>query len=255
MSDLDREQGEPRRYYGKYAGIVTDNGPPPDGAHRGHIKVRVPGILEESPGGGENRAMEVLAAPAFLPGFFFIPENDARVWVEFVAGDIDFPIWTGVWYPEGAVPATASGDMPKEQQKVIRTASGQVIVLDDADGNEKTVIKDEENGNTITLDRSGITIEVTGSNGTITLKQGQSTVTLKSDSVEIAQGPRQKLQMRAEGTTLTSSAGSSQGVVLAPILDWLRDHKHTAAPAGTTPVSPDDQTQLRLLRNTMISGS
>lgn len=246
MTDVydDRRYGRPTppRYYGKYAGLVVDNGPPPSGgAHRGQVKVRVPGILEETPDGSGNRPLEVLAAPAFLPGFFFIPEIEAQVWVEFVAGDINFPIWTGVWYPEDAAPATADGNAPTEHQKVIRTASGQVILLDDTDDGQKTVIHDEKNGSTITLDRSGIMIETTASGGSVTLKLGQSTVTLKDDSVEIAQGGKNSIKLGPGGTTITDPTGADQGVVLSPIIrQWLLTHTHIGNMGAPTPLNPGD---------------
>jgi hypothetical protein len=166
MTDMDSDprhsQKSTRRYYGKYAGLVIDNGPPlSGGAHRGEIKVKVPGLLEETPDGSGNQALEVLAAPAFLPGFFFIPENNAQVWVEFVAGDINFPIWTGVWYPENATPGAADKAAPTLEQKVIRTRSGHVVEIDDTAGDEKIVIQDRY-GNVIELANARISIRGKG---------------------------------------------------------------------------------------------
>jgi hypothetical protein len=177
---------------------VTDNGPPPSGgAHRGQIKVKVPGILEETADGSSHQPIEVLAAPAFLPGFFFVPENQAPVWVEFVAGDINYPIWTGVWYPEGATPKPVSGDAPTLDQKVIRSKSGHVVQLDDTSGSEQLVIKDEKNNSTITLASSGITIEAavgitlsykpsSGTASTVTLDSNGITVSCGDSSITIA---------------------------------------------------------------------
>ena len=212
MTDVDNaprhEQQSPRRYYGKYAGLVIDNGPSPSGgAHRGQLKVQVPGILEETPDGNGNRPIEVLAAPAFLPGFFFIPENRAPVWVEFVAGDINSPIWTGVWYPQDGAPKTADSAAPTEHQKVIRTASGQVIQLDDTDDGQKIVVKDEKNGSTVTLDKSGITIESAAgiilnykpSSGTA------STVTMDSSGIKASCGDSSSITIASDHIQLKSA--------------------------------------------------
>jgi hypothetical protein len=229
MSEMDLGQRQLPRHYGKYAGLVTDNGPPPGGgAHRGQLKVKVPGILEETSDGTGNQPIEVLAAPAFLPGCFFVPDVGAQVWVEFVAGDINSPIWTGVWYPNDKAPQAAGGNAPTENQKVIRTRSGQVITFDDADGSEQTVIKDEKNGSTVTLDQNGITIEASSS-GSLTLKLGQTVFKMGSD-----------------GTTLTDSSGSAQGVVLKPLYDWitqtliswLMSHQHVGNLGAPTPLMP-----------------
>jgi hypothetical protein len=152
----EHEDQRARRYFGKYAGIVADN-VATSGAHRGELVVRVPGILEETPDGSGSRPLEVTAAPSFLPGFFFIPEVGDPVWVEFVAGDIDFPIWTGVWYPKGAAPAGVSGPAD-EHRKVIRTASGHVIEIDDTPNDEKIVIRPAKGTGTIRIDNGGITL-------------------------------------------------------------------------------------------------
>jgi Type VI secretion system/phage-baseplate injector OB domain len=151
-------QATETRHYGKYAGVVADNGPPPSGSHRGEILVNVPGILEETPDGDGNQPIQVTAAPAFLPGYFFVPNVNDTVWVEFVDGDINHPIWSGVWYPRDKTPVTVDGDAPTLDQKIIRTRSGQVIQLDDTSGSQQLVIKDEVHKATITFDGNGITI-------------------------------------------------------------------------------------------------
>jgi uncharacterized protein involved in type VI secretion and phage assembly len=246
--------GAPRRYFGKYAGVVVENAAPSGKAHRGQLKVRVPGILEEKPDGKSSRPLEVVAAPSFLPGFFFIPEKDRPVWVEFVAGDINYPIWTGVWYPDGDAPKDSAGSAPTEKVKVIRTAKGQVVHLDDTGGSEQTVIKDEHSGNTVTLDKHGVTIEATASGGAVTIKFGKSTVTIKDASVEIAhgqskvtlddtslelKGPKDTLKMDAMGTTL-----ANHGIVLGPIITWLLSHTHIGNMGAPTPLNPGQLAEL-----------
>jgi hypothetical protein len=210
-ADDDARYGaaQPRRYYGKYAGLVTDNGPPPDGgSHRGQVKVKVPGILEETPDGNEHQPLEVLAYPAFLPGFFFVPDNEAPVWVEFVAGDINFPIWTGVWYPDDKTPKATSptspgqqGDAPTLDQKIIRskTDSGQVIQLDDTSGSAQTVISDEANGNLITLDQNGINITASAAGMSVTLTFGQTTVVVKDKTITLTAGQDQVVTLDDDG--------------------------------------------------------
>ena len=79
-----------------------------------------------------------------------------NVWVEFAAGDINYPIWTGVLYPKGKTPNTADNQAPTKSQKVIRTISGHVIQLDDSEGSGKLIITDEQNKNTIIMDNNGI---------------------------------------------------------------------------------------------------
>src|SRR5215207_6586413 len=123
-----------RKYYGKYPGFVVDRAPESAaGHHRGILRVRVPGILEEDGSGGQQ-PLEALASPAFMPGLFWVPEDGDSVWVEFAAGDVDHPIWTGVWYAADATPADLDGNRPTEDQKVIRTPSGQLVYFEDTGG-------------------------------------------------------------------------------------------------------------------------
>lgn len=169
-------QPEPRRYYGKYAGIVTKNTVDDlelEGReeHIGEIMVMVPGILEDSDGG--QQPIEVIAKPCFSTGFFFVPEVESHVWVEFVAGDIDFPIWTGSWYPVEMVPKTFDEQSPTELQKIYRSAAGHVIQLDSTEDDEKIVIH-HKSQTAITIDNEGnILIE----------HKGGAKVELKDDTV------------------------------------------------------------------------
>jgi uncharacterized protein involved in type VI secretion and phage assembly len=224
MTDADDNADQPQRHYGKYAGLVTDNAAPSSGSHLGQVKVKVLGILEETSDGNSHQPIEVLAAPAFLPGFFFVPEKDAPVWVEFVAGDINHPIWTGVWYPDDATPKaidagqpTQAGSAPTLDQKVIRTKSGQVIQLDDTDGSEQLVVKDEKNGNAVTFSSSGIAIEdatnknkITFDSNGITLKSGDDNqITITSSQIQMKTSgvtvtiDSSKMEMKTSGVTVT----------------------------------------------------
>lgn len=174
---------KPEHYYGKYAGLVVDNAAPASGAHRGDVVVTVPGILEETADGSGSQPLQVTASPSFLPGFFFVPNQGDAVWVEFVDGDINYPIWTGVWYPPGDTPQTVAAAAPTLDQRVIRTRSGQVIQFDDTDGSEQLVIKDEKNKASITFDKNGITI--TSDTG-IALICGQSSLKLSDQQIVLS---------------------------------------------------------------------
>jgi uncharacterized protein involved in type VI secretion and phage assembly len=151
---------ETKKYYGKYAGVVVNNDAPADGSdHRGEIVVKVEGIQEENPSGSGDRALEVSARPCLPPGFFFVPEPQTHVWVEFAAGEIDEPIWSGVWYPKDAPPKTHDGKAPTRDQKIIRTKKEHVVLIDDTDNAEQVVLFEGKNKNKITIDKNGIVVE------------------------------------------------------------------------------------------------
>lgn len=185
-TDIRERRGEATKYYGKYPGLVLENTPPEEASHRGELVVEIPGILEENPDGEGQRPMQVTARPCFHPGFFFLPQPNAQVWVEFVAGDINCPIWTGVWYPTDAPPQTVADEGPTEFQKIIRSASGHVVQLDDTENEEKIVIK-HKLGTSLTIDHEGhmtiehvdgMTIEITADN---TINVTCDTMTITAD--------------------------------------------------------------------------
>lgn len=134
------------KYYGKYRGIVlSDDKNHPDGEIRGRLRVKCPTIFPvDSAVMANNTKTEIInrvptvwANPCFPyggfeRGIFFIPPKDSTVWVEFEAGDINFPIWTGVW----STPAKGKGKVPTEVtgsgKKLIRTDVHLVEYDDDA---------------------------------------------------------------------------------------------------------------------------
>jgi hypothetical protein len=246
-SEPTYDQAQPARYFGKYPGVVVENGKQQGASkHIGQIKVRVPGILEETPDGQGNQPLEIVASPSFLPGFFFVPDKDDPVWVEFVAGDINSPIWTSVWYPKDkGAPQTFDGKDPTETQKIIHTSKDHVIQLDDTDGSEQIVVHDKKNGNTITLDQNGIKIE--GKKGSVvigqsdlTLKFSQTTATLKDQALELTDGVN-SIKIGSSGIAITASAGvtvNGSPVVLSPLLTWLSAHQHVGNMGGPTPLLP-----------------
>jgi hypothetical protein len=137
-TDLNRHVG---KYYGKYSGEVTDNEDPDK---RGSIKVKVPTMF-----GSE---MEVWARPCFPTAHFYVPPVAARVWIEFEAGNPNYPLYVGVWYPTDAVPTEAAITPPDD--RVIKTPSGHTIELMDKEGEEKIVIRHKDNS-FIALDKNG----------------------------------------------------------------------------------------------------
>lgn len=141
---IERVEG---RHFGKYRGEVVDNDDPDD---LGRIKAKVPRLAHDEELGW--------AMPAFPyggqaeQGFYFVPDVGASVWIEFEAGDLSYPIWSGTWYGDGELPEGA--DFSK---KVLKTKSGHKIILDD--GDQPTIEITDSNGNTITMEQSTITVD------------------------------------------------------------------------------------------------
>lgn len=127
------------KYYGKYSGEVVQN---EDTQHLGRLQVRVPSVLGEQ--------LTVWARPCLPYGHFFIPPVGTKVWVEFEAGDTQYPLWVGTWYPSGATPPQA--ELTPPDNRVVHTQSGHLLELNDAEG---TLTVTCASGATLTLDKNG----------------------------------------------------------------------------------------------------
>jgi Type VI secretion system/phage-baseplate injector OB domain len=79
------------QFFGKYRARVTNNADP---RAMGRIKVECPKVL----GAGES----AWCMPCLPPGVKDLPNYGDLVWIEFEGGDVNYPIWSGMWYAEGA---------------------------------------------------------------------------------------------------------------------------------------------------------
>ncbi len=132
------------RFWGKYAGVVTDVDDP---LGIGRVRAKVPSVLGEAVstgwalpcapfGGGKDR------------GFLFLPSVGDCVWMEFAEGDPSRPIWVGCFWgapdstgqPDDLAEATGA-EVPTAEEgpagvgrSVLRTRAGHRLVLDDEGG-------------------------------------------------------------------------------------------------------------------------
>ena len=221
---------EKAKYFGKYPGVVVNN--EGDDLKRGELLVCVAGILEEITEECENptrtsrpdtknnpvsraeqRPIVVIAKPCFQPGFFFLPEKDDPIWVEFVCGDINHPVWTGVWYSKNNLLKTAKGNQPEYSDKIIRTKSGHVIELTDTEDEEHILIQ-HKTGSSIEID----------ADGNIIIKGKHTSIV--SDSISLG-----SLDKAKEDIVL----GNSLKDMLTDLVSILINHTH---PTGVGPSGP-----------------
>jgi hypothetical protein len=123
--ERNHEERYRHRWYGKYRAFVRDNHDP---ERLGRCRLEIPAVL----GTGEANWSD-WAAPCFPYGgnedlgMFLVPDEGASVWAEFEGGEVQYPIWSGVWLAK-----SDPGEQPEESTRLCDDAT----CLDCEDANE-----------------------------------------------------------------------------------------------------------------------
>lgn len=180
---LGREARTLNKIYGLVVGLVTDNNDP---KKLGRVKVKYPWLPENqgaelasswarliTPGAGKER------------GICFVPEVNDEVLIAFEQGDVNYPYVVGaVWNDKNVPPPGEGGEIiggGQVNQRIVRSRTGHIIVLDDTAGKEKIIVMDKTKKNLITIDstKNSISLE---SDGDMTFKaKGKMIFTCDSD--------------------------------------------------------------------------
>lgn len=216
------------RYYGKYRGFVSDNADP---ENRGRLRLRIPAALGDDVVSGWALPCAPYGGASGV-GFFYIPDKDAGVWVEFEQGQLDYPVWVGTFWakPGGTteVPSPTSSQSPPTA-KMIKTKN-HTIQLEDASGSEAITISDGANSNKVVMDSNGITIQMKDESNEVVLTS--SGIALVSKAVMI--GSDSASQPLVLGTQLLTA--------LTNLLTYLTSHTHTGnlgAPTSPPLIPPN----------------
>ncbi len=191
-----------RRFFGKYRGLVVDNADP---EKLGRLKLRVPSVLGEVVTGW---AMPCVPYGGDADqGFLFVPEIGAGVWVEFEEGDLEFPIWVGTYWsrPGGKSelprPVGAGSVQDPPTRKILKTAAGHTIELEDKAGQEKITIRHKRNS-FISIDRGGSVLIGNQKGSTLILNS-------KDENVVLVDEHGNSIQMTDEGITVVNMDGDA----------------------------------------------
>lgn len=144
------------RFFGKYRGQIVNNIDP---QNQGRVQVSVPAVLGS---GSLSWAMPCAPYGGAGVGFFAVPPIGANVWVEFEAGDSDYPIWAGCFWGVGDAPVLPA--IPTS--KVLKTDTA-AITIDDIPGAGGILIE-YVTGAKIVINATGIEID-NGMGGKIAL--------------------------------------------------------------------------------------
>jgi uncharacterized protein involved in type VI secretion and phage assembly len=198
------------RFYGKYRALVSDNQDP---SNLGRIKARVPEILGDVATGW---ALPALPYSGDGVGIYTIPAPDAGVWIEFEAGDVSRPIWTGCWWGDNQLPKDETGASTTPQKKIVRTEEGLLLAFDDGG---KTIALSDANGNNL--------LKIETQSGEITVQAG-SKVVVEAPQIELVKGAPHPLVF---GDDLLN--------YLNQLVSMFNAHMHPGElAAGVLPVTP-----------------
>lgn len=144
---------EPRRFYGKYRGLVVTNIDP---KQEGKLLVQIPDVAGLVP---SSWAKPCLPFSGKQMGMWSLPQPGAGVWVEFEQGNPDNPIWSGCWYHNASeVPALALAAPPATPNLVLQTQGQNTLMMSDVPGATGGILLKTRAGAFISISDVGITI-------------------------------------------------------------------------------------------------
>lgn len=202
--DLLAELSEWRKnhLFGKYRGVVEDVLEDDD---LGLISAKIPDVF------GDEKVIERIRPCSPFAGdkhgFVTIPEPGDGVWIEFEAGNISLPIWTGFWW--------ADGQMPEPKGKLVRsfiTTKGHKLLLDD-DENKVTLL--HADGAEMTMTDSDITIKIGDTSikltkDDLTLQVGAAStapsIKITSSDISLAASTMSTVKMTSGGVDICNGA-------------------------------------------------
>ena len=178
-----------RQFFGKYRGKVTGT---KDDKNLGRIQVEVPAVLGE---GKKSWAMPCVAYAGKDIGFFTVPPKGSNVWVEFEAGDPNYPIWSGCFWGEGELPKALQNLEKEEEIQVFRT-HGITLTLSNLEGKKgvtlevksptvKRPLKMIFDGNGVEINNNRETIAKLTADTIELINRKSSIIVIKQDSIQL----------------------------------------------------------------------
>ena len=141
-------------YFGKYRGMVLNNIDP---MQMGRLMVQVPDVTSVMPG---SWAMPCVPVAGIQNGMVALPMIGSGVWVEFEAGDPDYPIWTGCFWGSAAeIPALARATPPAIQAITFQTPLQNGLTISDLPGPTGGIMLKSTTGASIIVNDTGIYIQ------------------------------------------------------------------------------------------------
>jgi hypothetical protein len=144
------------RYYGKYRATVLNNLDP---RNQGRIMVQLADIYGLFP---STWALPSFPLAGINAGAVALPAIGSQVWIDFEAGDPEYPVWTGSFWPDpGGFPLLALvGATPATPNIHFQTSTGVSVTL--SDNPAQQVMITTPTGCLLSMGVAGIVLSVGG---------------------------------------------------------------------------------------------
>ncbi len=113
-----------------YKGTVINNVDPQG---QGRLLIEVPDVLKLMPTTWAEPVVPLSGATGSSSGVYMVPPIGAGVWVQFVQGDPNHPVWVGCrWGAPTDIPTIANLGNPVSPPVVIQSMGQQMIMISDS---------------------------------------------------------------------------------------------------------------------------
>jgi len=127
-------------------------------------------------------------------GLLLMPPIGANVWIEFEAGDMNYPIWSGCFWSDGELPSEALWAKPPDAVQILK-APGFLFVADRTKNSFSIRVDSPMVGTPASLvfDKSGIELKIADAVVTLTtahilLQNGTPSVKVSQDAIRLENG-------------------------------------------------------------------
>jgi len=199
-----------QRFFGKHRGLVADNQDP---LNLGRIKAKVPEVLQDVETGW---ALPALPYSGDGFGAYTVPSPGAGVWIEFEAGDVSRPIWTGCFWGDGPLPTDEGGTAATPPLKILRSEQGLLLALND---DAQTATLSDGNGNNL-----------------VTIKAQNGEITIQATTKVVVEAPQ--IELVANASHALVFGDSLLQYINQTIVQTYLTHTHPGQMAGPLPVTP-----------------
>jgi uncharacterized protein involved in type VI secretion and phage assembly len=211
-------------FFGKYRGKVLNNEDP---LGRGRLQALVPAISSRPLTWAEP--CTPYAGPKV--GWYAIPPVGANVWMEFEAGDPDYPIWSGCFWGSGD-PEVMPPDATGPELKVLRTDKFQ-LTLDEKEVRLTAKVETEEDPLQLVIDKNGIVLTI----DKVTITISKEKIALKKDQAALEIADAISLKKASASLTLSDSIELKNGAAAVELSSSAVNLKNGASSVALSPSS------------------